>query len=58
MQVSEPQYSPRHGASPSHEPGRDEEEAWSGDDDDDDDGLEGPARKRQRTGRPISVSCE
>ena len=34
-------------------------EAWSGEDDDEEgDGIDGPSRKRQRTGRPISVSCE
>ena len=56
--TSESQYSPRAGTSPSNGADRDEEEVWSGEDDDEGDGIDGPKRKRQRTGRPISVSCE
>ncbi|KAK0345502.1 hypothetical protein LTR91_024275 [Friedmanniomyces endolithicus] len=61
MQGSQaPHFLPRVGTSPSNGPGRTEEvEAWSGEDDDEEgDGIDGPSRKRQRTGRPISVSCE
>lgn len=47
--------SPKDLSSPSNQAERDEDEAWSGDEDD---GDEPPARKRPRTARPISVSCE
>ncbi|KAK0776186.1 hypothetical protein LTR75_016340 [Friedmanniomyces endolithicus] len=60
MQGSQPpHFLPRVGTSPGNGAARPEEEAWSGEDDDEEgDGIDGPSRKRQRTGRPISVKCD
>lgn len=52
---------PRSGESPGGAEEQKEEDVWSGDDDEEADGEPGDdsrKRKRQRTSRPLSVSCE
>lgn len=57
--MSSPEYSnvsPKVGSSPSHRVEHRDEDDWSGDDDAEEDGSR--QRKRPRTSRPMSVSCE
>ena len=53
--MSETHISPKDATSPSNGADREEDELWSGEDEDGDDPRK---RKRQRTSRPVSVSCE
>jgi DNA-directed RNA polymerase subunit M/transcription elongation factor TFIIS len=45
-------------SSPGQVAEQDDDDRWSGDEDDEVDADDGRTRKRQRTSRPISVSCE